>query len=124
MSLPLAPSHLTLRFVPRRSAPLGVGLGLGTAEYRTGSGQSRQGTPEGRRARRTFVYRIGFYAVIYTHGTLLGYNTSAAFGSLPDLYGPYERVATFGTGSLLVGVSAMTVGGTENVVLVETVGLL
>ena len=65
-SLPLAPSYRTLRFVPMTSALLGVGLGLGTAECRTDSGQSKRGTPGGRRARRTFVYRIGFYAVNYT----------------------------------------------------------
>ena len=54
----------------------------------------------------------------------LGNDAVAAFRPLPDLDRSNERVPTFRARSLLVRLSAMAVGGTDDVVGVETVCLL
>jgi len=70
------------------------------------------------------LFTVSVFTRSFTRGYVLGYDTCTALGSLPDLYGPYERVTAFGTRSLLIDVTAMTVGGAEDVVLVEARCLL
>ena len=54
----------------------------------------------------------------------LGEDTGSALGSLPYLDRPNMGVSAFGAPSLLIGLTAMAVGGAEDAVLVKAVGLL
>jgi hypothetical protein len=69
-----------------------------------------------------FAFRIRFSHSLFAFA--LRDSTRAMLGPFPYLHGTNKTVLALGTRALLIGISAVAIGGTDDIIEVKTIGLL